>query len=45
MVSVPVYLNTGGVVIDDVEDVYKTEKNSDEETHPPGHYLKRINIR
>ena len=39
-ICVPVYLNTGGVVIDDIEDVDETEENSDEEPHPPGYYLK-----
>ena len=32
-------LDTGRVVVDNIEDIDKTEENGDEETHPPSNYL------
>ena len=32
-------LDTGRVVVDNIEDIDKTEENGDEETHPASNYL------
>ena len=38
-------LDTGRVVVDDIEDVDKTKENSDEESHPSSNHLYSVYYR